>query len=280
MSLRRVASCLVPLAVILAGACKQDVVSNDRLCTPGNFVFCRCKDRSEGTKLCHDDGMSFDACSACQPGEEVPPTPDSLDATTTDAPGKDASTDASTDAPPAADKAAPGDILITEVMYDPSGAEPDGEWIELFNAASAPRLLSGLQLKDGGNRVEPIPSNPPVVLAPGQYAVLVRDTVAATAAGVPNGAILLEYGAGVAVSQGILLANSAGGAVWLMDGTTTISGTQYGGWFTQASPGGHSIQLRTLTLAASGTQTSWCLSAIPWGTGPDRGTPGAVSDCP
>ncbi len=32
------------------------------VCSPGAYVFCRCADRSEGTKLCRKDG-SFDACS-------------------------------------------------------------------------------------------------------------------------------------------------------------------------------------------------------------------------
>jgi cysteine-rich repeat protein len=32
-------------------------------CTPGNYVFCRCADRAEGTKLCKDDGASFEACT-------------------------------------------------------------------------------------------------------------------------------------------------------------------------------------------------------------------------
>jgi cysteine-rich repeat protein len=59
-------------------------------CTPGNYVFCRCADRSEGTKLCKDDGVTFEACSTgtagvCQGGEvtdpntgtEVTPPPES-----------------------------------------------------------------------------------------------------------------------------------------------------------------------------------------------------------
>ncbi len=44
-------------------------------CTPGNFVFCRCADRSEGTKLCKEDGASFETCTTgaagqCAGGEE------------------------------------------------------------------------------------------------------------------------------------------------------------------------------------------------------------------
>lgn len=34
------------------------------VCTPGAYVFCRCADRSEGTKQCRADGLSFDACTA------------------------------------------------------------------------------------------------------------------------------------------------------------------------------------------------------------------------
>lgn len=43
-------------------------------CTPGNYVFCRCEDRSEGTKLCRPDGVSFDTC-VCD-GSQPPPTDD------------------------------------------------------------------------------------------------------------------------------------------------------------------------------------------------------------
>jgi cysteine-rich repeat protein len=38
----------------------------DRECQPGAFVFCRCRDRQEGTKLCKDDGNSFGPCEPCE----------------------------------------------------------------------------------------------------------------------------------------------------------------------------------------------------------------------
>ncbi len=49
---------------------------SDIHCTPGNYVFCRCADRAEGTKLCKDDGASFDACTTgaaggCVGGEDL-----------------------------------------------------------------------------------------------------------------------------------------------------------------------------------------------------------------
>lgn len=45
------------------------VTKEDRLCTPGAYVFCRCADRSEGTKLCKPDGKSFEPCQTSANGE-------------------------------------------------------------------------------------------------------------------------------------------------------------------------------------------------------------------
>jgi hypothetical protein len=42
----------------------------------------------------------------------------------------------------------PGYLLITEVLYDPAGTEPDGEWIELFNAGGTAIDLSGYKIGD------------------------------------------------------------------------------------------------------------------------------------
>lgn len=44
-------------------------------CTPGNYVFCRCQNRDEGTKLCNDDGASFGRCEPCE-SPENPVLPD------------------------------------------------------------------------------------------------------------------------------------------------------------------------------------------------------------
>jgi hypothetical protein len=32
-------------------------------CTPGAEIFCRCSDRTEGTKRCASDGQSFEPCA-------------------------------------------------------------------------------------------------------------------------------------------------------------------------------------------------------------------------
>jgi len=45
--------------------------SGTPVCTPGTYTFCRCADRSEGTRLCRKDG-TFDACTCDTPLPEPP----------------------------------------------------------------------------------------------------------------------------------------------------------------------------------------------------------------
>src|SRR5262249_53004365 len=42
-----------------------------------------------------------------------------------------------------------GDVLISEVMFNPSTAEPQTEWFEVYNTTSMQLLLSGVMIKDG-----------------------------------------------------------------------------------------------------------------------------------
>lgn len=169
-----------------------------------------------------------------------------------------------------------GEVFITEVMYDPFANEPASEWIEIHNKASSARALSGITIVDGGNRTHLIGAG--VTIAPGAYVVLARLKTAATSAKVPAAAIVYEYGVGLPDNAGIQLANATTGGVYLRDGATTVAQADYGGWYSQS--GGSSVQLKTLTYAASGQSSSWCLSLNTWATGSDKGTPGAASDCP
>ena len=188
--------------------------------------------------------------------------------------GGSANDDAGT--PGVAVKPAQGEVLLSEVMYDASGAEPATEWVEVHNATSSPRTLSGLTLVDGAGRTHTIAAG--VVLAAGRYALLVRNRSAALGAKIPQSAILYEYGAGVLDNAGVLLTNGATGSVKLRDGSTDIAEAAYGSWF--STNGGQSVQLDALGYAQSKSKSSWCLSANAWATGSEKGTPGAPSDCP
>jgi hypothetical protein len=178
--------------------------------------------------------------------------------------------------PPTASKPAQGEVVISEVMYDPSGPDPAGEWIEVYNTTSSPKSLSGLTIVDGGDRTNVIGTG--VTVGPKAYVLLVRSKSDAIAAGVPSASIVYEYGAGAAAGTGVQLANGSTGAVYLRNGSTTIAEAVYGGWFSQS--GGSSIQLKTLTYSAAAQSYNWCLSSNAWALGSDNGTPGSASDCP
>lgn len=185
--------------------------------------------------------------------------------------GKDSATP-----PPVAPKPTAAEILISEIMYDSSGSEPQQEWIELYNVATTPRTLSGLTLKDGASRTALIGAG--VTVAGQSYALLVRSKTGATGAKVPTGPVVYEYGVGLGDAQGILLTNGTTGSLALLDGATTLVQASYGSWFTQS--GGSSVQLKVLDASQANLKASWCLSATAWTAGSEKGTPGAASDCP
>ena len=182
---------------------------------------------------------------------------------------------ASGDAGPAA-KPVQGEVLITEVMFNPTGTEPDAEWFELHNTTASPKILSGLTLTDGAARTHTIAAG--VTIAPNAYAVFVRLRTAAATAKVPTAAILYEYGTGLTATTGIILANGTTGAIKLSDGATTIATVPYGSFAIGAVA--KTLELKVLTYAGAQVAASWCAAATPWATGSDNGTPGAVGDCP
>lgn len=58
-------------AFLVAQGCKSTTGATDdeMICTPGAYVFCKCADTTKGTKLCREDGQSFEPCAAKASGE-------------------------------------------------------------------------------------------------------------------------------------------------------------------------------------------------------------------
>ncbi len=82
----------------------------------------------------------------------------------------------STPTPGKSNQAAAAKIIISEIMYHPAHVVPAPEdrrqeWIELFNAGTAPANLAGWRLSDGVEYVFP-----DVVLRAGEYLVVAADT--------------------------------------------------------------------------------------------------------
>jgi hypothetical protein len=166
-----------------------------------------------------------------------------------------------------ATKPTQGEVLITEVMYNPSTLEPDTEWFEVYNAASGPRDIGGLVMGDG-TRTETITGS--VVVPAGAYVVLANKNIGST---VPASSIAYLY-------SNLQLANSnTAASVLLSDSATTIAQAPYGGFSATIKAQGSSLQLQSLTYADESVSASWCKSTLTWSGSTDKGTPGAATKC-
>jgi hypothetical protein len=171
--------------------------------------------------------------------------------------------------PPVTAQFGAGELLISEVLYNPSGSEPDEEWFEVTNRATSARSLNGLVITDGSGNSYTIPATPALDVAAQSYVVLARNKAVAISVGVPAAMIVHEY-------VGLTLANGTTGGLTIKKGTTTLASVPFGQW--SAAFNGESIQLKTLT--APNTAGSWCFSSNAWSSGADMGTPGQQADCP
>jgi hypothetical protein len=218
--------------------------------------------RGDDGDVAGDDGLAGDDAADASSGD--------------DGSGDDAAGDS--DIPPGAAQPVPGDLLITEVMFYPSGPEPQCEWFEVYNLADGPRLLSGLTIQDGYPRTHVIAATPAVVVPPSAYVVLVRNQVAAVDELVPPSSIVYEYGAGQPAGQGVELENGTTGDLSLWSGGTLLADIPYGPWGMASL--GQSIELAGLVTTGNDQPGAWCLAQYSWASGSDNGTPGAPNDCP
>lgn len=173
-----------------------------------------------------------------------------------------------------------GEVVVSEVLFNPAGTEPNEEWLELYNTTGLPKLLSGLILKDGSARAHSIPASPVIVIQPAGYYLFVHTKSAAVAVSVPGAALAYEYGETTPAND-IQLTNGSTGGVFLFDGATQIAQANYGPFaFTSTQTAAVSIELKTLTNAASLVKANWCLATTAWPSGNGKGTPSSDNDCP
>ncbi len=127
--------------------------------------------------------------------------------------------------------AAPSDIVINEIHYDPADKTKPAEFIELHNSGSTSVALTGWQFTKGVNFTFPA-----LVLAPGEYAVVAQDPAT----------LLTEYGVSSLGPWTGKLSNS-GEKIVLSDAAgLTIDEVDYGvnfPWPTAANGEGPSMQL-------------------------------------
>jgi len=163
-----------------------------------------------------------------------------------------------------------GELLITEIMHDPSAlSDTDGEWFEIYNNSEHVVDLQNLILgRDDANRHI---ITDPVELSPAAYFVFTRSDLATEA--------INEYNYG----SDILLPNTGAVLSIFNEGTETDPGAlifsvNYGGEnFPDNSGASISLNPNMLNAAEAILGTSWCTSTSVYSSG-DFGTPGAVND--
>ncbi|MET0398666.1 MAG: DNA/RNA non-specific endonuclease [Longimicrobiaceae bacterium] len=153
-------------------------------------------------------------------------------------------------------------IVVSEVLADPGAvADEQGEWIELYNAGTAPAELRGWRLASRGDPGHTIGHS--LVVRPGAAVVLARSAAQAR-----NGGVRADHSYGADLS----LANSADWLVVRDNRGATVDSVAW------SSPPrrGASWSLRTLDGAhAQAGGPAWTVSEASFGRG-DRGTPGQV----
>ncbi len=163
-----------------------------------------------------------------------------------------------------------GDLLVTEIMADPSECgDNDCEWIEVKNISGGSVNLQGLVLSDADGGVGDLKlTDPTAVLADGGHAVL-------------------GTGGGGGWGYTDFTPDGFYGSVpaWNNSGDTVILSNASGVLFTSPGTGsrtdaGVSWQLEfSVSDAADGSnETLWCPSSTPIGTSKDFGTPGSDND--
>ena len=163
-----------------------------------------------------------------------------------------------------------GELLITEIMYDPSAlSDTNGEWFEIYNNSDDTINLHNLVLgRDDTNRHLITDS---IELSPATYFVLIRTELATDATN------SYMYG------SDLTLSNTGAVLSIFNEGTETDPGAlifsvNYGSEnFPDNSGASISLSPNLINAADAILGTSWCTSTSVFSTG-DLGTPGLIND--
>ena len=172
-----------------------------------------------------------------------------------------------------------GELVVSEVQYDPAGTEPDSEYLELHNPSASTVYLDGLAVTADGQTVVVAPDG--LSIDASGYAVLCYDDTTLTT--------LCDYVYGDDVNT-----TSLAGATWnssfamgssssitlTVDGVTVDSVTlgASGSW--PPSTDGYAVELDAAALDASSNDSgsNWCLATSAYSTS-EYGSPTNTASC-
>ena len=165
-------------------------------------------------------------------------------------------------------EATPGDVIITEIMYNPSTPlDPNGEWIELYNTTYNPININAWYLKDDGIDSHRILAIGGVVIQPQTHIVLGSNGDELT-----NGGVELDY-----VYEDFSLSNNDDEVVLWSNGVIIdeVAYASGGDWPVAV---GKSISLNVLAYDDNTNDqgANWCEATAPYGDG-DFGSPGQMN---
>jgi len=170
----------------------------------------------------------------------------------------------------------PGDIVINEIMQNPSAvSDTNGEWFEIKNVTGSDVDINGWTIKDDGSDNHVINNGGPLIVPAGGYLVLCRNADSAVNGGVPCD---YQY-------SSFLLSNSDDEVVLVDDGATPeeIDRVNYDNGATFPDPNGASMayggppDATTDPSVDNNNGARWRTSTSTFGAG-DKGTPGAKND--
>ena len=161
----------------------------------------------------------------------------------------------------------PGDIIINEIMQNPSGDDTIREWFELFNTTVNDIDINGWRIADYGTNNHVIDNGGPLIIPAGGYLVLGNNGDYAT-----NGGVNVNY-----VYNNFTLANSDDAIILYSDSSVLIDSVVYDDGYTFPDPSGASMALKDTSLDNDDGE-NWCTSTTTFGDG-DFGTPGGANVC-
>lgn len=165
--------------------------------------------------------------------------------------------------------AGPGDVVINEIMKNPSLVPDDkGEWFELYNPTDSDIDIDGWTIEDDDYDYHKIDNGGPLTIPAGGYLVLGNNADLAT-----NGGVEVAY----AYPSSWYLGNGGDEVVLLDNDSVEIDRVEYDDGVTFPDPNGASMALIDPTLD-NNVGANWCVSFTSYGDG-DKGTPGAETDC-
>lgn len=165
-----------------------------------------------------------------------------------------------------------GDIVISEIMMNVVGAEPTGEWFEIYNTTENPIDLNGCVFYDDGIDFEAI--NTSVVIFPGAYGVFAFDATAPNGAGAEN--VIFDYGLMNLGNGGdeIYLDCEIGGSLVTIDSVYYTGSEDEAGVSVQVDPTANDF-------GSNDDRAVWCQTPpsreYDAGSGAQRGTPGEAN---